>query len=156
MEAHGLLALKSATSALLRPVMDDDYDKPQTWYGGPEQLVFWRITSITAWQQIDRRIDECVLYWKAQDSRCSILYFGYRLYEILWSFHHANAIAGSQGRLQRFVDHLAKRAIRWPTGGEMESFAYWVGKLPPPPRARFSRAVERGEYMDDHEYMDDR
>jgi hypothetical protein len=55
-----------------------------------------------------------------------------RAYEVLWSFHAANAVldATYDDRIAMLVTQLSKRAIRKTPEDEFASFARWVGRVP--------------------------
>ncbi|KAF8307466.1 hypothetical protein DL93DRAFT_131186 [Clavulina sp. PMI_390] len=76
-------------------------------------VALWRVTALTCWQLIDRRIDEIA--------------------EMLWSYHfgYASLRCTDQFRLCTFVSHLSKRAIRDAPDEEFERFARWVGRQQP-------------------------
>ncbi|KAF8307465.1 hypothetical protein DL93DRAFT_2101256 [Clavulina sp. PMI_390] len=86
------------------------------WRAGREialDVALWRVTALTSWQLIDRRIDE--------------------IFEILWSYHfgYATLQGSDQYRLCTFVSHLSKRAIRDAPEEEFERFTRWVGRQQP-------------------------
>ncbi|KDQ16983.1 hypothetical protein BOTBODRAFT_172592 [Botryobasidium botryosum FD-172 SS1] len=75
------------------------------------KLVYWHISRITMWQQIDRRIDE--------------------VFEICWSFHRAfERLEAEEGCLDLFRRQLSQRTIRATPQDEYEAFAYWIGTKP--------------------------
>ncbi|KAF9521015.1 hypothetical protein BS47DRAFT_1480977 [Hydnum rufescens UP504] len=77
-------------------------------------FVYCHIDPILAWHQIDRWIEEA--------------------YEVLWSFHAANAVldATYDDRVAMLVTQLSKRAIRKTPEDEFASFPRWVGRVPIP------------------------
>lgn len=91
---------------------EDQYEEDED--GDPSlDLALWRVNNLTAWQQVDRRIDE--------------------VYECLWSFHFGNATFQTEPneRFKLFVTHLSRRAIREKPEDEYESFARWIGRQVP-------------------------
>ncbi|KDQ08376.1 hypothetical protein BOTBODRAFT_179872 [Botryobasidium botryosum FD-172 SS1] len=80
------------------------------------ELVYWRISQITMWQQIDRRIDE--------------------VFEICWSFRQAfeNLGAGpaaGEDCFKLFQRQISQRTVRNTPQDEYEAFANWVARKPP-------------------------
>ncbi|KDQ16984.1 hypothetical protein BOTBODRAFT_172593 [Botryobasidium botryosum FD-172 SS1] len=75
------------------------------------KLVYWHISRITMWQQIDRRIDE--------------------MFEICWSFHRAfERLEAEGGCLDLFQRQLSQRTVRATPQDEHEAFAYWISREP--------------------------
>jgi hypothetical protein len=95
-------------------------------------LVCWRINAVVAWQQVDRRVDECVsAILVLSIFKCSPFF---RLFEVLWAFYHSysNVSGASETDIvRRILSEISRRAIRLTPKDEFMAFAGWVARAPP-------------------------
>jgi len=132
---RGIIAENEEGPQILCDAMEGYADADKKQHGGGEDKdherttpVCWRINAITAWQQIDRRIDE--------------------VYEILWALYHSHskmAYAGKREVVRRFFSEVSRRAIRPTPNDEFMAFAGWVGRAAPNKHKEHQIDFETGE-----------
>ena len=96
---------------------------------GPNQdvLVFWKITPLTMWQQVDRRLDEWVLSGLSLLTTCSLL-FPSRVNEILWTFQRCgcNRVDREGLRSGTVCMQISRRSVRLERDDELKAFHDWA------------------------------
>ena len=94
-------------------------------------LTLFKITPETMWQQVDRRIDECVL--RSPSTSLILLNQKFnRVYEVLWSFMHSNSrnLGLERERTDLLKRQLSHRSFRKRSEDEYNAFAMWVRRDP--------------------------
>ena len=106
-------------------------------YNGANEdvLVLWKITGLTMWQQIDRRLDECAIFISFNTAILAHYIvsnlFSLRVNELLWTFQRSGYDRYDREGLRdaTVLLQISRRSARLERADELKAFHEWADRM---------------------------